>query len=125
MISGGFIGNAVFILLESEAFCNSNIRPLFNLPIQKTGILDIKTFLRIYGSAMFIVAFFILMFKSERNPKKSSEQVEKRSIVSTYKLIWKLMCMPQIRRLIFVFLTIRVSLNTFYSQTISLLKRLF
>jgi len=42
-VAGGFIGNAVFILLESAEFCNQNIRPLLNLAKQPHGFIDMKS----------------------------------------------------------------------------------
>jgi hypothetical protein len=41
-ITGAFVGNAFFILLESEKFCNQYLRPLFGLATQRTGLIDIK-----------------------------------------------------------------------------------
>ncbi len=62
----------------------------------------------IYGCLLIVIAVFILIFKSEKNENKVEEENEKRTVGDTYKLIWQLICKPEIKKLIFMFLTIRV-----------------
>jgi len=40
---GAFVGNSVFLLLESAEFCNTYLRPVFKLPEQKRGFIDIRS----------------------------------------------------------------------------------
>ena len=39
---GAFVGNVGFLTFESEDFCNSYVRPFFNLPRQDFGIINLK-----------------------------------------------------------------------------------
>lgn len=58
-------------------------------------------------------AVFILLFKSETNPRKLTEESsERHSVAATYKLIWTLLCKRQVQTLIFVYLTVRIGFAT-------------
>ncbi len=39
---GYYVGNTLFVLLQSEKFCNHNLRPLFGLPSQPHGVLNME-----------------------------------------------------------------------------------
>jgi hypothetical protein len=41
--AGWFIGNVVFLTLESENFSNNYIRPLFGLPNQTYGVVTLDS----------------------------------------------------------------------------------
>ncbi len=57
-----------------------------------------------------VIALFILIFKNEKNKRKEVEEENvKQTVRGTYKLIWKLICKPEIKKLVIIFLTIRVS----------------
>jgi hypothetical protein len=43
MGAGGFVGNALFLTLESEEFSNDYIRPLFGIEKKTGGIINIKS----------------------------------------------------------------------------------
>ena len=40
--AGIYIGSVLFIILDSEKFCNSHIRPFLKLPAQNHGVLDLE-----------------------------------------------------------------------------------
>lgn len=64
-VCGFFIGNGMFILLESADFCNRILRPIFKLQAQKSGFIDIQSkFLYLFTllSVQFLFSSFILSF---------------------------------------------------------------
>jgi PAT family acetyl-CoA transporter-like MFS transporter 1 len=40
---GYYVGNTLFVLLQSAKFCNNNIRPIFSLPSQDRGMLTMES----------------------------------------------------------------------------------
>lgn len=46
---------------------------------------------------------------TESTEKKSEKNVNKRSIIQSYKLVWSILKLDAIRKLILIFLTVRVS----------------
>jgi hypothetical protein len=43
MGAGGFVGNALFLTLESEDFSNNYVRPLFGIAKKSGGVVNIKS----------------------------------------------------------------------------------
>jgi hypothetical protein len=41
--AGVFVGSICFIIFESPSFCNDYIRPLFNMPGQDYGMIDLES----------------------------------------------------------------------------------
>jgi PAT family acetyl-CoA transporter-like MFS transporter 1 len=107
---GWFIGNILFLVLESSDFSNSYIRPYVGLDSQSYGIVTIQGFMTFFGIVYLITTTLVLFFKREIDTGEhvDFESRQDYSLFETYKLIWKILQLKPILKLIFVIFTIRV-----------------
>jgi PAT family acetyl-CoA transporter-like MFS transporter 1 len=110
---GWFIGNVLFLVLESAEFSNTYIRPYVGLDDQNYGLVTIKGFMTFFGVIYLATTTLVLFFKRETD---NSEHVDEEhgchdySILETYQLIWKILKLKPILKLFFVLITLRVTL---------------
>ena len=74
--AGYYVGGTFFIILESAQFCNSYIRPVFGLPSQEHGVIDISMFFYFFGAVFSSTAVIIFQFKSEKSKTSIKEEEE-------------------------------------------------
>ena len=137
--AGWFIGNVLFLVIESAEFSNKYIRKHVGLDDQPHGIVPIDSkssdtffpwfnqvvfgiisrfcleFMFFFGMVYVATATFVLFFKREisKNEEKeeaTSENNESLSLFETYKIAWKIVCLKPIHKLIFCMFTLRVIL---------------
>ena len=68
--AGFFMGYSIFLALESKEFCNTYLRA----EPQETGIVDLSTFLFIWGVLFALVTTAIWWFKSEKKEEVTEER---------------------------------------------------
>ncbi|XP_045163196.2 acetyl-coenzyme A transporter 1-like [Mercenaria mercenaria] len=82
--AGYFLGNVLFLALESADFCNKYLRS----EPKDVGILTLASFLYFWGIVFFVTTTLVWMLKSEKvDPEVDPEQ----GIVETYKQLYKVM----------------------------------
>ncbi|WAR13838.1 ACATN-like protein [Mya arenaria] len=82
--AGIFLGNVLFLTLESADFCNKYLR---SQPSEQ-GIITFSGFLYFWGFVFFTVTTLVLIFKPERlEPGVDHEQ----GIVETYRQLYRVM----------------------------------
>lgn len=96
---GYFASFTIFLALNSPSFCNSFIRQYLGLPNLDVGIVSLGSYMRFWGIIMIAFTVFLLIFKQEKPYNQSS------SIKSVYLDMWKVICLPSMRNLVFVLLT--------------------
>ena len=81
------------------------------LKLIKKKFLFLKVILYTYGALVLLASFLDLIFKNEKNLKKTTDtEIKVYSVLETYGFIWKLLKMNSILKFIFILVTIRVSI---------------
>ncbi|WKX97144.1 hypothetical protein Q1695_013086 [Nippostrongylus brasiliensis] len=113
--AGYFLGNVVFLSLESADFANTFLRSADN---QKPyGIIDLAGFVFFWGWVFIISTTLVLIFKKEvDNSLESStgngENDEKElelGIVETYSVLWKILKLKPMMYMLVILLTGKVA----------------
>lgn len=113
--AGYFLGNAIFLSLESADFCNRWLRVeskpygVVTLSGVKSAALLETTLLADFtfgwGLIFMISTSLVLLLKKE---EASSEDIDDMGIVDAYKLLWKIIRRPAVVTLCAVLLTAKV-----------------
>ncbi|XP_029647152.1 acetyl-coenzyme A transporter 1 [Octopus sinensis] len=98
--AGYFLGNVLFLALESPTFCNKYLR---SVPSSE-GIITLAGFLFICGIIFWVTTSLILVFKREK-PETDSMNL---GIVATYKVLIKVIQLPAVFSLSLIFLTSKI-----------------
>lgn len=101
--AGYFIGNVVFLALESPDFCNNFLR---SIP-QPEGIVTLSTFLKGCGIVFLITTTLVSIFKKERNTAAENND-EEFGLVETYKLLISIFKLKSIGKLVVILLTCKI-----------------
>ncbi|XP_015905190.1 acetyl-coenzyme A transporter 1 isoform X2 [Parasteatoda tepidariorum] len=99
--AGYFLGNVVFLALESATFCNTYLR---SVP-QPEGLVTLGSFLRFWGIVFFIATSMILVFKSEREDRHSNIL----GIRDTYSQLYRILCLRNIWLIVTFLLTCKIA----------------
>ena len=128
--AGWFIGNVIFLTIESADFSNKYLRPLLGLETQTYGLVPIDKFMYFFGM-VFIVSTTIVFFlkrevdeeaaasaaaaasTSSPNKKAKKSFEETLSVSQTYKLMWQLLWLAPVKQIIVILMTVRVSVRPF------------
>lgn len=117
--AGWFIGNVIFLTLESADFCNKNVRPLFGLDEQNYGMVTIDKFMFFFGCTFVISTTLVLLFKAEKNNSSNSDDDEEFTVKETYQQMWKVIWLIPIKKLILILMTVKLC---FAADALSYLK---
>lgn len=115
--AGWFIGNVIFLTVESADFSNKNIRPYLGLSEQTYGIVTIDKFMYFFGIVFIVSTTLLLLFKREVNQHNSEE--EEFTVKETYKQMWKIIWLAPIKKLALILLTVKLC---FAADSLSYLK---
>ena len=74
-----------------------------NLKQQEAGIITLRGFMFTAGFLYLVSTILVLIFK-----KEIQSQETKLSMLNTYKTIWKILCIPSIKKLVVILLTVKV-----------------
>lgn len=116
--AGWFIGNVVFLTLESADFCNKNIRSLFGYAEQTYGIVTIDKFMVFFGIVFIVSTTLVMIFKKEVNDHVEEDE-EEFTVKETYFQMWKILWLAPVKKLILILMTVKLC---FAADSLSYLK---
>ncbi|XP_059142088.1 acetyl-coenzyme A transporter 1-like [Physella acuta] len=87
--AGYFLGNVLFLALESADFCNRYLRS----QAQNEGIITLSGFLWFWGVTFFITTTIVGVCKKEHMDLEADPE---QGIVETYKILLKVICLPPV-----------------------------
>lgn len=102
---GSFLGYGVVLLLRSEKFCNKWLR----FYPKSGGIITLKGYLYFWGIVYFVAAACVSKFKSEIQPSAEQKGL---GVLNTYKLLWDIIKLPNVKILGAIFLTGKIGFAT-------------
>ncbi|RCN47054.1 Acetyl-coenzyme A transporter 1 family protein [Ancylostoma caninum] len=115
--AGYFLGNVVFLSLESADFANTFLRSADN---QKPyGVIDLAGFVFFWGWVFIISTTLVLIFKKEvdnslENPQGNNDDDEKEldlGIVETYSVLWKILRLKPMLWMLVILLTGKIAFS--------------
>ncbi|KAJ4922650.1 hypothetical protein JOQ06_024771 [Pogonophryne albipinna] len=92
--AGYFLGNVLFLALESADFCNKYLRT----EPQDTGIVTLSDFLFFWGIVFLVSTTLVAIMKKENEQGKGKKRVqeETQGVMATYKLLFNIIKMPTV-----------------------------
>lgn len=103
---GVLIGTICPVLLTSEDFCNKYLRTT----LSTGGLITIKGFLFFWSIIIMLITTFIGIFKREKDETLEDGHV-KINVFKSYKLLWKILKLPNIRVLAIALLTMKIGFS--------------
>ncbi|XP_048362248.1 acetyl-coenzyme A transporter 1 [Sphaerodactylus townsendi] len=104
--AGYFLGNVLFLALESPSFCNKYLR----FQPQPRGIVTLSDFLFFWGAIFLITTTFVALLKKE-NREVSPSREETKGIMDTYKLLFSIVRMPAVFTFCVLILTAKIGFS--------------
>uniref|UniRef100_A0A8C2U6V9 Acetyl-coenzyme A transporter 1 n=1 Tax=Coturnix japonica TaxID=93934 RepID=A0A8C2U6V9_COTJA len=104
--AGYFLGNVLFLALESASFCNKYLR----FQPQPRGIVTLSDFLFFWGAVFLITTTLVALFKKE-NKELTPTKEETKGITDTYKLLFSIIKMPAVLTFCLLILTAKVGFS--------------
>ncbi|CAF2995276.1 unnamed protein product [Rotaria socialis] len=114
--AGYFLGNVVFLALESKDFANRFIRQPLHMELQITGLITLPGFLLFWGIIFAISTTLVALFKHEVDETIVSNEPHF-GLVDTYKVLLKVLRLPSIRSMAVILLTIKIGFSAVDSMT--------
>lgn len=108
--AGYFLGNVLFLALESADFCNKYLRS----EPKETGLVTLASFLYFWGIVFFGTTTLVWIFKHESDdPDADGEQ----GIIDTYKQLIRVIQLPAVISYALIILTAKVGFSAADSLT--------
>ncbi|XP_070609595.1 acetyl-coenzyme A transporter 1 [Erythrolamprus reginae] len=104
--AGYFLGNVLFLALESPSFCNKYLR----FQPQAKGIVTLSDFLFFWGAVFLITTTLVALLKKENQTIAPSKE-ETKGITDTYKLLFSIIKMPAVLTFCALILTAKVGFS--------------
>ncbi|XP_067405204.1 acetyl-coenzyme A transporter 1 [Emydura macquarii macquarii] len=104
--AGYFLGNVLFLALESASFCNKYLR----FQPQPKGIVTLSDFLFFWGAIFLITTTLVALLKKE-NKEVTPSKEETKGITDTYKLLFSIIRMPAVLTFCILILTAKVGFS--------------
>ncbi|XP_060098354.1 acetyl-coenzyme A transporter 1 [Heteronotia binoei] len=104
--AGYFLGNVLFLALESASFCNKYLR----FEPQPRGIVTLSDFLFFWGAIFLITTTLVALLKKE-NREVSPSREETKGIMDTYKLLFSIVRMPAVLTFCVLILTAKIGFS--------------
>ncbi|CAK6441967.1 unnamed protein product [Pipistrellus nathusii] len=104
--AGYFLGNVLFLALESADFCNKYLR----FQPQPRGIVTLSDFLFFWGAVFLITTTLVAILKKE-NKEVSVGKEETQGITDTYKLLFAIIKMPAVLTFCLLILTAKIGFS--------------
>ncbi|MBN3302847.1 acetyl-coenzyme A transporter 1 [Amia ocellicauda] len=102
--AGYFLGNVLFLALESADFCNKYLR----FEPKTKGIVTLSDFLFFWGIVFLATTTLVALLKKETS-KKSKE--ERQGVMDTYKLLFSIIKMPTVLTFCVLLLTAKMGFS--------------
>ncbi|XP_009956920.1 PREDICTED: LOW QUALITY PROTEIN: acetyl-coenzyme A transporter 1-like, partial [Leptosomus discolor] len=104
--AGYFLGNVLFLALESASFCNKYLR----FQPQPQGIVTLSDFLFFWGAVFLITTTLVALLKKE-NKELTPTKEETKGITDTYRLLFSIIKMPAVLTFCVLILTAKVGFS--------------
>ncbi|XP_078419937.1 acetyl-coenzyme A transporter 1 [Cetorhinus maximus] len=105
--AGYFLGNVLFLALESPVFCNTYLRS----QSQPTGIVTLSGFLSFWGIIFLVTTTLVMVFKKENLGQMSLRDVPQQGIKETYKSLICIVKMPAVLNFCIMLLTAKIGFS--------------
>ncbi|XP_041653351.1 acetyl-coenzyme A transporter 1 [Cheilinus undulatus] len=107
--AGYFLGNVLFLALESADFCNKYLRVV----PKDTGIVTLPDFLFFWGMVFLVSTTLVAIIKRENEHGKGKRRVheETQGVMETYKLLLSIIKMPTVFTFCVLLLTAKVGFS--------------
>ncbi|XP_054160405.1 acetyl-coenzyme A transporter 1-like [Oppia nitens] len=110
--AGYFLGNVVFLALESVDFCNNYLRS----EPQTTGFVTLSGFFFFWGIVFMISTSLLMIFKREKTNRLSGDEPDM-GVLQTYSMLIRIFNLPSIRLFALILLTTKVGFGVTDSVT--------
>ncbi|XP_062408260.1 acetyl-coenzyme A transporter 1 [Sardina pilchardus] len=109
--AGYFLGNVLFLALESADFCNKYLR----YEPQEKGIVTLSDFLFFWGIVFLVSTTLVAILKKESEPKvhkkKQKPREEIQGVIETYKQLFSIVKMPTVFTFCGLLLTAKIGFS--------------
>ncbi|XP_044058012.1 acetyl-coenzyme A transporter 1 [Siniperca chuatsi] len=107
--AGYFLGNVLFLALESADFCNKYLR----IKPKDTGIVTLPDFLFFWGVVFLVSTTLVAIIKRENEHGKGKRRVheETQGVMETYKLLFSIIKMPTVFTFCVLLLTAKIGFS--------------
>lgn len=107
--AGYFLGNVLFLALESADFCNKYLR----FEPQEKGIVTLSDFLFFWGIVFLVSTTLVAIIKKENSPQqlKKKRKEETQGVMETYKLLFSIVKMPTVFTFCSLLLTAKIGFS--------------
>ncbi|XP_064159631.1 acetyl-coenzyme A transporter 1 isoform X1 [Anguilla rostrata] len=112
--AGYFLGNVLFLALESPDFCNKYLR----FEPKATGVVTLSDFMFFWGIVFLVSTTLVAILKREnckQSKKKSREETQ--GVVDTYRQLFSIMKMPSVFTFCGLLLTAKIGFSAADSVT--------
>lgn len=105
--AGYFLGNVLFLALESADFCNKYLR----IEPKDRGIVTLSDFLFFWGMVFLVSTTLVAILKKEHGKGKRRVHEETQGVLETYKLLFSIIKMPTVFTFCVLLLTAKVGFS--------------
>ncbi|XP_028818241.1 acetyl-coenzyme A transporter 1 [Denticeps clupeoides] len=107
--AGYFLGNVLFLALESPDFCNKYLR----MKPQDKGIVTLSDFLFFWGIVFMVSTTLVAVLKKEngRQQYKKAASEETQGVTETYRLLFSIVRMPTVFTFCSLLLTAKIGFS--------------
>ncbi|KAE8604143.1 hypothetical protein XENTR_v10014589 [Xenopus tropicalis] len=104
--AGYFMGNVLFLALESADFCNKYLR----ITPQPKGLVTLPDFLFYWGAIFLVTTTFVAVLKKENKRERASKE-ETQSVKEAYSLLLSIVRMPAVLQFCILLLTAKIGFS--------------
>ncbi|XP_013868262.1 acetyl-coenzyme A transporter 1 [Austrofundulus limnaeus] len=106
--AGYFLGNVLFLALESADFCNKYLR----IEPKDTGIVTLPDFLFFWGMVFLVSTTLVAICKRENgHGRERNDPEETQGVMETYKLLFSIIKMPTVFTFCVLLLTAKMGFS--------------
>lgn len=107
--AGYFLGNVLFLALESADFCNKYLR----IEPKETGIVTLSDFLFFWGTVFLVSTTLVAIMKRENEHGQGRRRIheETQGVMDTYKLLFSIIKMPTVFTFCVLLLTAKIGFS--------------
>ncbi|CAK6965187.1 acetyl-coenzyme A transporter 1 [Scomber scombrus] len=107
--AGYFLGNVLFLALESADFCNKYLR----IEPKDTGIVTLSDFLFFWGVVFLVSTTLVAIFKRENENNRGRRRVQEatKGVTETYSLLFSIIKMPTVLTFCTLLLTAKIGFS--------------